>query len=317
MPTREFLERLTQVKDLPPNGLIGSRPEVFADLDGILESIIREEDDIDPRDEDRITSKLLRVGPCPSTSRVYYALTSEPQFPSAEEKVDELLGHELEETKLRRKLGIVLERWIDKANKAVNEWLRTRETNPLTRLDIPERIKGFYLGRLPHIEAQADDLGIELEDFEMEVQTKFLARFFHEAEPDGSWLLEKVEGLSGGVFESKLSALPTPVDKYVLTGYAVYLERARELPVDVGVYLYLDPDLEKLIVESFYINDNFRDEIRTNVSRLSTLIFKSREAGEWEEGGSLEGRLIEPEEPDFMAYCTECPYAEECHRDRE
>lgn len=311
MPTAEFLQN--KFTEKPPIELFGYRDNFFTELDQLMNQIEQEEEDINPDDGDEISAKLLRTGPCPNSSRVYFKLTASSGHASSSETMTEFLGESLTSTITRQQLGDSFEDWIDEANEAVNEWLETGSLSTFEDLDIPQPIVDFYLSRIDTIQELADEIGIPLDELQMEIQKDYSRQFFHPANPDGIWPLTEVSGHLGGVLESKVSKLPEPVDKHILTGYASYLEDTLELPLDTGVFIYTDRGEENLELDSFHINDNYRSEIRKNLERFSTLVQISKEEGQWQEGGSISERLIRPPEPEYVNMCDNCLYREECH----
>ena len=312
MPTLELLSKQSEVAELDNNPTNGFQSVFFEDFDNVMESLRLGDNNLDPEDTDQITSQLLRTGPCPGTARVYYNLTEDGTHPSATETVNEFLGEQLNEELNRQELGTKFESWIDEGNEAVNRWLEDQNRNHITDLDIPEPIREFYLSRLDDIQELANKYEIELSKLKMAIDRNYSTAFLNPIDPDGAWLLENVQGWAGGVFESKLSELPPIIDKHYLTGYAVYIEREERLPVEIGVYLYTDDENDEICLNSFYINENFRSEIRENLTKFATLVQRSKEEGEWE-GDRLTDRLVEPPEPEFGSYCENCLHKEVCH----
>jgi len=313
MPTLKFLEEHSKVLELPRDATHGFQNGFFETFENVMKNIELGEDELDPTDTDQITSKLLRTGPCPNSSRVYYKLTTTPDHPFHDEVVSEFLGTSLDNELTRRELGDRFEEWIDEANRALNRWLEELDESAIHNADIPDSIADFYLNRMEKIRKKAGELDVELRELKMTVDQVYSTQYFYPANPDGAWLLKDSGKLGGGVFESKLSSLPKTIDKHVLTGYATYIEKSEMVPIEIGIYLYTDENNSELHLDGFYINDNFRSEIRNNLTRFATLVQQSKEQGRWEEGGQIEERLIEPPEPEYVSYCEDCLFSGVCH----
>ncbi|MFC7226294.1 hypothetical protein N0B31_02680 [Salinirubellus salinus] len=309
MPTLEFLSRQEEAAIRPPITKRGFESEFFRDIDLLFREMGKDDEEISIDSQNKIKSKLLRTGPCPGNARVYYKLTAAPMIPGSSEYIPTALGEKVDTD--RRDLGQLFEQWVDDLNQAVNEWLDTRDDSVIESVDAPERLKEFYLNRLSEISDKVSETDIESSELKMDVQHDISSRYFHPAEPDGVWLPTSI---SGGVFESKLSLPPTPVDKYELAGYAAYLERAENIPVDYGVYLRLDEDLDHPVLDSFHIDDVFRGKIKENVEIFSSLVFISKAEGEWDDSIPVKNRLVEPEEPKYSRVCSDCLYLGNCHK---
>lgn len=308
MPTLALLRLYEESERRPPITEHGYNSDFFREVDALFDELIKTDPQIRVDNKDRIKAKLLHTGPCPGNARVYHQFASEPNIEGADEHLETVLDRELNIT--RREAGMKLEEWVDKANEALNEWLESPDDSPFEDLDIPEKLRRFYQERLPEIEQKIESLDIDRTDLTMEVQHEIETEIFHNAEPDGAWL---PEDRPGGVFESKLSPLPKPVNKHLLAGYAVHLERARGIPVNFGVYLTLNESLSEIEISEIRIDDIIRERIKENIERFSTLAFQARAEGAWDEDVALSNRLVEPEEPKYAGACHSCPYEYVCH----
>lgn len=309
MPTLEFLSLQEERDRYPPITKYGYQSDFFDEIEELFDSLEMEDPEVDVGDGDKIAARLLRTGPCPGSARVYHTFASSPTFDNQDERIKEMLGVEVETT--RRVAGREFEEWIDTANKGLNSWLNGEGDDEIRTADIPERLKEFYLDQLDKIETKCENLGIELPELEMDVQLEVTSPLFHESTPDGAWT--SLSNLPGGVFESKLSLPPEPINRYVLAGYAAHIERSQEIPIDFGVFLMLDEEEEQIELHTFFIDDVLRESIKENLEIFASLAFDSITDGEWNEDEPLSNRLIEPDEPKYDNVCSNCLYQDNCH----
>lgn len=308
MPILAFLSLQEKSDSFPPVTNYGFESGFFSEIDELFRQMSLHDEELDRQDTDRIKAKLLRTGPCPGNARVYHQFVSDPEIEGGNEQIEKLLGRSVNLS--RRDAGQALEDWVDEANESLNEWLETRDSQALEEMDIPEKLREHYLNRLDQIEEKAEELDIEKSQLKIDVQHEIFTRYFHAAEPDGAWIPDEIPG---GVFESKLSLPPEPVDRHELAGYAVHIERAQDLPVDFGVYLYLDDDMNEIELKEIYIDDVLRERIKENIEIFSALAFDSISEEAWDESIPLSRRLLEPHEPKYNRACRNCAYTRSCH----
>ncbi|MCG1004272.1 MULTISPECIES: CRISPR-associated protein Cas4 [Halobacterium] len=309
MPALGFLEAHEESEFRAPITQRGYNSEFFHRIDQLFNDLGKSDPGVDLDDRDRIKAKILRTGPCPSNARVYHQFSTPPEFENSDDEVSEILGREVNVT--RREAGNLFEEWVDKANRAFNQWLSTQDPSALEEPDIPENLREFYLDRTTDISKKVDELDIDLEALKIDVQHSVSTDYFHDAEPDGAWLPDE---LPGGVFESKISVPDSPIDRHLLAGYAVHVERDSDIPVNYGIYLSLNEELSELRIDRVYVDDVIREQIRTNLERFTSLAFDSITEDEWDNSEPLKDRLLEPEEPKYAGACTSCLYANACHQ---
>lgn len=308
MPTLAFLQLNDQGQNRPPVRNHGYDSEFFQEVDQLFDHVARDDPEIDVRDTDRIQANLLQTGPCPGDARVYHTFVSSPEIPGGDERIGEILGHSVDVT--RREAGRLFEQWVDEANRALNRWIDSDDLSEFDDLDMPDYLIEYYKEQAKNIGDRIDVVGVDREELKMDVQYEVDTEIFHSSEPDGVWL---PDDMSGGVFESKLSLPPDPVDRHLLAGYAVQLERASGVPVHSGVYLSLDDGLSEPEVEAFQIDDVLRSRIRENIQKFTKLVSRSKINGTWDESDPLSHRLAEPHEPKYANACRSCPYLHQCH----
>lgn len=310
MPPLRFLSMQDKAESLPPITNYGHYSGFFESVDSLFREMGKGDPEIDINNSDRIKATLLRTGPCPGNARVYHQFNSELEIESRDDEIESILGKEVNVS--RRNAGQLFEEWVDDINKALNTWLKTGNESDLREADVPQNLKEHYLEQLDEISEKASELGINLEELEMSTQHEVFTEYFHPSEPDGVWLPDDIPG---GVFESKLTVPPEPVDKHQLAGYAVHLERSEGIPMDFGVYLSLDESLDEIEVNTIYLDDIIRGRIRENIEIFASIAFQSRASGNWNEDEPVKDRLVEPEEPRYANMCRSCPYTSACHED--
>jgi len=308
MPSLGFLEAHHESSRRPPITERGYNSDFFSKIDSLFDDLGKADPGVDLNDRDQIKSTLFRTGPCPGLSRVYHQFVSTPEFSTADEEIDSILGREVDLT--RREAGMKFEAWVDEANRAFNEWVASGDDDVFENLDSPRPLQEFYKRRSQEALALAEDSDIDLDDLKIDVQRSVSSPFFHEAEPDGAWL---PDSLPGAIFESKLSVPGSPIDRHLLAGYAVHLERAEEVQIDYGIYLGLSDDLSKLVINKIHADDVIREKTKENLEKFSTLAFESMAEGTWDDSLHIKDRLTEPMEPKYAGACRTCPYTRACH----
>ena len=276
----------------------------------MIESLSEEGVDIE---EEKIKSKILRSGACPNNIRIYHTLTSKDEkYNTRGETIENFFGAGSVD---RGTAGQLFEDWIDASCKAINHWLETGDESKLRDLDVPDRIKEYYLGRLDEIEDRASELGIPLDALEMDVQHSVGAVPFTEETPDGAWLLESIPDYPAGTFESKLAIPYEPAIRKELAGYAVHMERDHGIPVEFGVVQYIDEEDMEIKVKSYHIDNSIRESVRQNIQRFAQLVSTSKLEPEWNQSDVLIDRLVKPDVPDYDNPCRNCGYEWHCHLD--
>lgn len=308
MPTLGLLQIYEESQSRPPVTNHGYDSNFFSEVETLFNDIIKFDDEIEVNDKDKIKSKLLQTGPCPGKSRVFYQFTASPNIPGGDDQVNKLLGEDVEIT--QREAGAMFEDWVDSANEAFNQWLSGEDSTVFDEANIPDKLAEFYKSRVDNLTGTIQRLDVSQEELNIEVQYSVDTELFHKSTPDGVWLPEHIPG---GAFESKLSIPPTPVDRHLLAGYAVQIEREKGIPVNFGVYMYLDDDLSKINIENFQIDDVLRSRIRDNIEKFSALGFDSKMSGQWDTSRPLKDRLVEPDEPKYVGNCRSCAYSHTCH----
>lgn len=307
MPTAEFLTQVNR-KEVPPIQHYGFDRRFFLDFSDVISSLVADED-FDQSSE-RIKSKILRAGACPSDMRTYYTFSSNrPKYGTRENLVSNFFD---EGDISRGDAGLNFERWIATACECVNEWLETGDDHALHEADIPGSIREYFVSQLPQIEKLADDLSIPLESLTMNVEPGVQADPFTREEPDGTWIMDNVAEYPGGVFESKLSIPYEPAIRMELAGYAVHLERKEGQPVEFGVVQFLDEENMEIKIRSYHIDNSLRQNVRENIQRFTQLISNSKLTKSWDDGDTLREKLVEPDTPDYSAPCTNCGYEWYC-----